>query len=55
LALLLAACADSSRPSAEQNEQLNNAAEMLNSAPGALADIEENALGEPADNSSGQD
>jgi hypothetical protein len=46
LALLLGACGDSSRPSAAENEQLQNAADMLDSAPNALAGIDEQALGE---------
>ncbi|HEU5481943.1 MAG TPA: hypothetical protein VFU80_02460 [Sphingomicrobium sp.] len=50
LALLLGACSDQSRPSAAENEQLDNAAEMLDAAPGTLANIDENALGEPERN-----
>ena len=50
LALLLAACGDRSVPSAEENAQLDNAEEMLNSAPDALEGIDENAIGQPADN-----
>lgn len=56
LALALAACAERTTPSAEENRQLENAADLLNSAPGELADIDENALStnesnaaEPAD------
>lgn len=44
LALLLTSCGDRSTPSAEENRQLDNAAEMLDSAPGELANIE-NDLG----------
>jgi hypothetical protein len=50
LALLLAACGDASVPSAEENAQLDNAAEMLDSAPDALEGIDENAIDRPADN-----
>ena len=50
LALLLAACGDRSVPSAEENAQLDNAEEMLNSAPDALEDIDENAIDHAADN-----
>ena len=50
LALLLGACGERTRPSAEESEQLNNAAEMLDAAPDALANIDENALSEPANN-----
>ena len=48
LALLLGACGDGSKPSAEENEQLNNASEMLDEAENALADIDDNLLVEPA-------
>jgi hypothetical protein len=44
LALLLASCGERSSPSADENRQLDNAAELLNSAPGELANIDENAL-----------
>lgn len=47
----LASCAEESRPSAAENEQLENAAEMLDSAPAELEDIDENALGEAGSNS----
>ena len=50
LALLLCAGGDASVPSAEENAQLDNAAEMLNSAPDALEGIDENAIDQPADN-----
>jgi len=46
LALALTACGDSSVPSARENEQLDNAAEMLDEAPNALEGIDENALGD---------
>lgn len=49
--LLLGACGERTRPSAEESEQLNNAAEMLDEADNALADIDENALGEGPRNS----
>jgi hypothetical protein len=45
LAFLLASCGDKSTPSAEENRQLDNAAELLNSAPDELANIDANALG----------
>ena len=44
MALLLGACGDSSRPSAEESEQLNNAEKMLDQADNELAGIEENTL-----------
>jgi len=44
LVLLLASCGDRSSPSAEENLQLDNAAELLNSAPDELANIDQNAL-----------
>jgi hypothetical protein len=49
--LLLAACSGRSTPTAEENRQLNNAAEMLDVAPNMLENIDENALG-PADGNS---
>lgn len=49
--LLLGACGERTRPSAEESEQLNNAAEMLDEADNALADIDENLLDEGGDNS----
>jgi hypothetical protein len=51
LALLLAACSGRSTPTAEENRQLNNAAEMLDVAPNMLENIDENALG-PTENTS---
>ena len=51
LVLMLASCGDKSTPSAEENRQLDNAAELLNSAPDELANIDENALG-PAEGNS---
>jgi len=51
LALLLCGCGDRTTPSAEQDRQLDNAAEMLDEAPNALGNIDENALGEPDGNS----
>lgn len=53
LALLVGACGERSKPSAEENEQLNNAAEMLDEAENALADIDDRLLGEPDGNSAG--
>lgn len=49
-ALLLCACGEGTRPSAAENEQLNNAAEMLDSAPDTLANIDDKALAEPEPN-----
>jgi len=51
LALCLTSCGDRSTPSAEENRQLDNAAEMLDSAPGELANIDGNGL-EPAEDNS---
>lgn len=53
LALLLGACGDGSKPSAEENEQLDNASEMLNEADNALSGIDDNLLGEPGENGVG--
>ena len=50
LAFVLASCGDKSTPSAEENRQLDNAAELLNSAPDELANIDENALGPTEEN-----
>jgi hypothetical protein len=50
LALLLGSCDHRSTPSAEENRQLDNAAEMLDSAPGELANIDENSLGQTEEN-----
>ena len=50
LATLLTSCGDKSTPSAEENRQLDNAAELLNSAPDELANIDENGLGPAEDN-----
>ena len=47
-AALLTSCGDRSAPSAEENRQLDNAAELLNSAPDELANIDSNAP-EPSD------
>lgn len=51
LALLLGACGDGSKPSAEENEQLNNASEMLGEADNALSGIDEDLLRQPDGNS----
>lgn len=45
--LLLASCGDRSDPSAADDEQMNNAAEMLDSAPATLSNIDENAAAHP--------
>ncbi len=50
LVLALSACSERTTPSAEENRQLENAAEMLDSAPDALANIDENSLGSPDSN-----
>ena len=55
LALLLGSCGDRSTPSAEENRQLDNAAEMLDSAPGELANIDANALGPAEENAISMD
>lgn len=49
--LLIAGCGDRTKPSAEENRQLQNAAEMLDAAPDQLANIDDNGLDEPSDNS----
>ena len=54
VALLLCACGDRSRPSAVESDQLNNAAEMLDSAPDALSNIDTSALNEPANDAAGE-
>ncbi|HWI76202.1 MAG TPA: hypothetical protein VNS53_03870 [Sphingomicrobium sp.] len=48
-ALLLGACGNRTAPSAEENRQLDNAAEMLDAAPQTLENVDANALG-PVDN-----
>ena len=50
IALALASCSDRSAPSAEENRQLDNAAEMLDAAPNELANIDENSLGDAEPN-----
>ena len=44
LAVLLMGCGSGSTPSSEDNRQLANAEEMLNSAPDELSGIDSNAL-----------
>jgi len=51
LALALAACGDRTSPSAEENSQLENAADLLDSAPGELANVDENSFFTADDNS----
>lgn len=46
LALALLGCGDGTSPSAEEDQQLDNAAEMLDRAPDALANIDDNGLGD---------
>ena len=48
-ALLLGACGNRTAPSAEENRQLDNAAEMLDAAPQTLENVDTNALS-PVDN-----
>jgi hypothetical protein len=55
LALLLAACGNGTSPSAEENRQLDNAAEMLDAAPQTLSNIDDNALGPDDGNSVNRD
>ncbi|HET9811031.1 MAG TPA: hypothetical protein VFP53_04965 [Sphingomicrobium sp.] len=55
LAFLAASCADSTSPTASENRQLENAAEMLDSAPGRLNHIDSNTLEDPAANSIAED
>ena len=45
MAFALAGCGDRTTPSAEENRQLDSAAEMLNRAPDVLANVDENGLG----------
>ena len=49
LALLLGACGTGTAPSAEDNRQLDNAADMLDAAPEALGNIDSNSLLNPPD------
>ena len=51
LALMLASCGDRSTPTAEQNRQLDNAAEMLDSAPEILANVNSDMPGDAERNS----
>jgi len=53
LALLLGACGGGSKPSADENEQLNNASEMLDEADNALSGIEGDLLDKPGENGAG--
>lgn len=55
LAVLIAGCAERTRPSDSENEKLDNAAEMLNSAPATLNSIDRNALGPATDNAPGNE
>lgn len=51
-AAALASCGrESTAPTAEQNQQLANADELLNSAPETLSNIDENSLGAPSNDS----
>jgi hypothetical protein len=51
LVLILCSCSEGSAPSAQENDQLDNAAEMLDEAPNALSGIDENALAQSKSNS----
>jgi hypothetical protein len=52
LFLCLSSCgSESTAPTSEQNLQLANADELLNSAPDSLSNIDDNALGAPSNNS----
>jgi PBP1b-binding outer membrane lipoprotein LpoB len=55
LALLLGACGTTTAPSAEENRQLDNAAEMLDAAPQSLENIDANALGPVDSNTAATD
>ena len=48
--LLLMACGSSTQPSSEDSRQLDNAEEMLNSAPEELSGIDATGLDEPEQN-----
>ena len=52
VALALAACGDRSVPSAQENAQLDDAANMLNEAENALEGIDENSLSPHDENAS---
>jgi hypothetical protein len=51
---LLGSCDDRSTPSAEQNRQLDNAAEMLDSAPDILSNVDSD-LPDDVENNSATD
>jgi hypothetical protein len=51
LSLLLPGCGESTKPTAQQREQLENAAEMLDLAADELESIDTDGLGEPQGNS----
>ena len=55
LALALASCGDRTTPSAAENRQLDNAAEMLDQAPDVLANVDDNRLGNSDANSASSD
>ena len=44
LVFAVAGCGDRTTPTGEESRQLDNAAEMLNSAPDQLSNIDENLL-----------
>ena len=45
LALALASCGEKTTPSAAENRQLDNAADMLDQAPDELANVDDTGLG----------
>lgn len=47
LALLLGACGQSTKPSAAEDERLDNAAELLDSAPDRLTAVDDDLPGQP--------
>jgi len=51
LPALISCGSESTAPTPEQNHELANADEMLNSAPNTLSNIDENALAAPTSNS----
>lgn len=56
LALLMAACGEASRPSAQENSQLNEAEQMLDEADKTLANIDDTiAADAPAQDPAAQD
>lgn len=52
LCLLLLSCSNSTAPSAEDSHQLDNAEDMLNTAPAELSNIDAGELDAPEENGS---